>query len=98
MGKAKNNSWYCIGCDFILGEVLGSELTLAEGVGGKLVQTRGPNLVVVCPTCGAKKVWYTADPIVRAMYQLVDSIATVGAKRMVFIVGEELDKFRQENK
>jgi len=88
----RNNEWYCIGCDQVLGLVLGSELTLAEGIGGEFVQTRGPNLVIKCPSCGSKKVWYTADPIVRAMYQLVDAISSVAASRMVHTISEETRK------
>jgi len=86
----RNNEWYCIGCDKVLGFVLGSELVLAEDIGGKLVQTRGPNLVIKCPTCESKKVWYTADPVVRAIYQLVEAISSVAAKRMVTAVADEI--------
>jgi hypothetical protein len=84
------NAWYCINeeCNRELGEVLGSEFHPASDVGGENLQTRGPNLVVRCPNCGTPKVWYTADPITRAMYQLVDAISTQAAKRMISKVSE----------
>ncbi len=78
-----NNDWLCINCGTKLGEVAGGELTPAEKVPSKNIRTRGPNLVVVCPDCGATKQWYTADPVVRAMYQLVDALATALAKRVI---------------
>ncbi len=77
------NDWLCINCGTKLGEVAGGELTPAVSVPSTNVRTRGPNLVVVCPNCGATKQWYTADPVVRAMYQLVDALATALAKRVL---------------
>lgn len=95
---AKKVSWYCVSCSKILGEVLGSELTLAGGIGGENVQTRGPNLCIKCPDCGSKKIWYTSDPIVRAMYQLVDSISSVAARRMITAVAEEMREIAKADK
>ncbi len=83
-----NNEWLCINCGEKLGEVAGGELTPAEAVPQKNVRTRGPNLVVVCPHCGATKTWYTADPVVRAMYQLIDAMVNVMAKRLVSQISE----------
>lgn len=82
---AKTSEWFCVNedCRRELGSVLGGEFTPAEDIGGRLLQTRGPNLVVTCPVCGTPKVWYTADPITRALYQLVDVTATQAARRMV---------------
>ncbi len=81
----KATIWYCINedCKQELGNVLGGEYYPAENISGGQLQTRGPNLVVKCPECQTQKVWYTADPITRAMYQLIDAIATQGARRMV---------------
>ena len=90
MNNRRSTEWYCISCNRVLGEVLGGEFKPAENISGDSIQTRGPNLVVTCPDCGTQKVWYTADPIVRAMYQLVDAIVTVAANRMVMVVGKRL--------
>lgn len=96
--EKKATQWYCVSCPKVLGEVLGGEFFPDDSISGKLIQTRGPNLVVTCPDCSSKKVWYTADPIVRAMYQLVDAIVTVSANRMVFVVGKRLNEMMAEKK
>ncbi len=83
-----NNDWQCISCGEVLGEVAGGELTPSEKVPSKYIRTRGPNLVITCPSCGAVKCWYTADPIVRAMYQLVDALASALAKRVLSQLSE----------
>lgn len=84
--------WYCPdkSCGNILGEVLGSELSLKGDYDIKDVRTQGPNLVIICAQCGRKKVWYTSDPVVRAMYQLVDSISSQLARRTVSSLADEL--------
>ena len=90
--------WYCVNCNTVLGEVLGGEFQPSKNLTGELIQTRGPNLVVTCPDCGAQKVWYTADPIVRAMYQLVDAIVSTSATRMVHAVGRKLHEASVQSK
>ena len=87
----KSSEWYCVNdqCRKRLGHVLGGEFKPDEEITGKNLQTRGPNLVVHCPKCNTPKVWYTADPITRALYQLIDAIATQSAKRMIRKVSEE---------
>lgn len=74
-------SWYCVNteCGAVLGNVVAGEL---EGEDIIKFSTRGPNLEVICPACGTKKVWYTADPLVRASYQLIDAVATMMVNRM----------------
>ena len=42
-------------CDAILGHIVDSELTVAEGI---KVTTDGINLTLLCPKCGRPKVWY----------------------------------------
>ncbi len=86
----KTSDWRCINeqCGRTLGRVFGGEYQPSDDFSASKVQTRGPNLVITCPDCGTQKVWYTADPITRAMYQLVDAIATQGAKRMIRKVSE----------
>ncbi len=83
-----NNEWQCINCGAILGEVAGGELTPGAQVPTKNIRTRGPNLVITCPNCGAVKTWYTADPVVRSMYQLVDALATALSKRVLSQLSE----------
>ncbi len=82
------NEWQCINCGIELGQVVGGELTPSDKVPSKNVRTRGPNLVVTCPNCGVVKCWYTADPVVRAMYQLVDALASAMAKRVLSQLSE----------
>lgn len=91
----KTSEWRCVNekCGRVLGQVLGGEFRPAEDISAGNLQTRGPNLVLHCPDCNTPKVWYTADPITRAMYQLVDAMATTGAKKMIRIVGAEIRKF-----
>lgn len=86
----KGTIWYCINedCKHGLGNVLGGEYYPGEDISGEQLQTRGPNLVVKCPECETQKVWYTADPITRALYQLIDAIATQAARRMISKVSE----------
>ena len=84
-----NNSWLCVECGLELGEVQGGELVPSEKVPQANLRTRGPNLAVTCPNCGSVKTWYTADPIVRALYQLIDAMVTVAAKRMVTVLSEQ---------
>lgn len=88
MGEAKKIAWTCISCSAELGEVVAGELVVL--VPAKNARTRGVNLVLTCPKCGAEKVWYSSDPIVRAVYQLVDAITGVAARRMVEVTSREL--------
>jgi ribosomal protein S27E len=85
MANREQREWLCVDCGHVLGHMEGGELRPA--VDGRYTITRGPNLVVECPECGFKKVFYTADPMVRALYQLVDSMSAVAAKRMVETIG-----------
>lgn len=96
MPKGRVSDWKCVNdqCNRTLGQVLGGEFHPSEDFSADQLQTRGPNLVVKCPDCDTLKIWYTADPITRAMYQLVDAIATVGARKMVRVMGEETRKMR----
>ena len=85
-----NIEWLCIQCGEHLGDVAGGELTPSEKIPQKNLRTRGPNLVVVCPNCGSTKTWYTADPVVRALNQLVDAVATSLARRVIHLVSEQM--------
>lgn len=85
------NNWFCINntCNHVLGVVRGSELNVSEDVPGSCIQTRGANLSIVCPKCGTTKIWYTSDPIVRAVYQFIDATITAGAHRFIMHLGEQ---------
>jgi ribosomal protein S27E len=78
---ASKTEWLCIQCGAVLGHVFGGEFY--PDVPGKQLRTNGPNLVVTCPSCSHIKTFYTSDPVVRAMYQLVNAISDVAAKSMV---------------
>lgn len=85
---AKNggSEWYCVNCSHVLGRIVGGELVPA--VDGKNIITSGPNLNITCPKCGAVKVFYTSDPVVRAVYQLVHAISDVAARSMIAQLGK----------
>ena len=93
---AGSSDWMCIECGHVLGQVVGGELK-PSGVPSKNAITRGPNLVITCGECGKVKVWYTADQVVRAVYQLIDAIASAMAGRMIFASRGE-DKPRRNNR
>lgn len=80
------SDWQCISCGKVLGVVSGGELR-PSGVPSANLITRGPNLSVTCDMCSAEKTWYTADPIVRSVYQLVDALSTEMARKMIFKAG-----------
>lgn len=91
MAEKKIIEWYCINhsCGEVIGNVLGSELLVNKQHNVESVQSRGPNLVVKCGNCGTQKVWYTSDPIVRSIYQLVDATVSIMANRMLKEIGEK---------
>jgi len=86
----QKSDWVCISCGKRLGGVFGGEFY--PDVPPDKLRTSGPNLTVTCPACGAIKVWYTADPVVRAVYQLVDAISSVAARSMVGEIGRAVHK------
>jgi hypothetical protein len=90
MGRS---DWVCISCGDRLGGVFGGEFHPA--VEGKYLRTSGPNLVVTCPKCGAIKTFYTSDPVVRAVYQLVSAIADVAAKSMIEEIGKAVHQSKE---
>lgn len=79
--------WLCVSCGEVLGVVQGGELYPEKGLA---TRTSGPNLVVVCSHCGFTKTWYTSDPVVRAVYQLVSAVSDVAAKSMINQIGKEM--------
>ena len=89
-----NNTWVCIGCGKELGTLLGRELVITNGTA---LQTQGANLVVSCPVCSKKKVWYPSDQVLRAMNQLIDALATAMAKAAIQGISTELYQLRQQN-
>lgn len=82
--------WLCISCGKSLGGIYGGEFYPA--VPGEHIRTSGPNLVVTCPDCGHIKTFYTADPVVRALYQLVSAIADVTARAAVESAGRLVNR------
>ena len=92
---SRNNTWVCIACGYVLGLLIGQELNPADKV---KLRTQGANLVLTCPECGATKVWYPADPMLRVMKQFVDVIATETARAAMRAVGVERSRLRQEER
>lgn len=88
--------WLCVQCGNKLGEVFGGEYYPSNTV--KSMMTSGPNLLVICPECGGKKTWYSSDPIVRAIYQLVDAITSQMARALIHQVGPMLHTKENDKK
>jgi DNA-directed RNA polymerase subunit RPC12/RpoP len=88
------NTWVCIQCGNVLGDLYGQELAPKPEI---KLQTQGSNLVITCPNCGHRKVWYPADPVVRVLKQLIDVIASETARSAVRAVSKELSQLRHEN-
>jgi hypothetical protein len=87
MNEAKKPDWVCVECGEILGYIIGGELQ--PTIEGKYCRTRGPHLIVTCPKCSVTKTFYTSDTIVRAVYQLIDAIASVLAQRVLAQIGQQ---------
>lgn len=85
------SDWQCINCGSILGTVLGGEFH--PSVAGKQLRTSGPNLVVTCPECGSVKTFYTADPVVRALYQLINAVSAEAAAATM----REIGRYRNDS-
>lgn len=88
----QKSDWLCVNCGKRLGGVFGGEFY--PDVAPINLRTSGPNLVCTCPDCGTIKTWYTADPVVRAVYQLVSAIADVSAKAMIEQIGKSVHEKR----
>lgn len=81
----RKSDWRCVGagCPQVLGQVVGNELEISPEITGENIRPRGSNLVIVCPTCGAKKVWYTSDNLDRSVHQLVETLASLIAYKTI---------------
>jgi len=86
----KSTEWLCIQCGRSLGNIFGGEYY--PSIPGENLRTSGPNLVATCPDCKTMKTFYTADPVVRAVYQLVNAISEVAAKSMVEQVSRAINE------
>ena len=87
------NTWVCITCGESLGTLIGQEIMPIDKA---KIRTQGANLVITCPYCGARKIWYPADPMLRVLKQLIDVIATETARAAIRAVGSELSQLRRE--
>lgn len=94
MARMGPSKWLCIDCGVPLGEVKGGELYPETNLS---TRTHGPNLVVTCKDCGFKKVWYTADPLVRAVMQMIDAITEQSAKAMIGAMGKQIRSFERDH-
>ena len=88
------NTWVCITCGHVLGDLYGQELSPRKDA---TIRTQGSNLVLTCGECGARKIWFPADPVVRVLKQLIDVIATETARSAVRAVSKELSQLRRDN-
>lgn len=84
---SKHNVWVCIGCGTTLGNLIGKELVIDSSAE---VKTQGANLVITCPKCNRKKVWYPSDPVLRAINQLIDALSSAMSSAAVRGVSTEI--------
>lgn len=77
--------WMCVNneCNHILGFVNGGEFTPSDDIIPSDISTKGSNLIIKCPKCGTVKTWYTSDPMVRTLNQLIEVMADQMAKRAI---------------
>lgn len=74
-GEVKTKIWYCPSCKEQIGSVVFGQLYLN---GTMTVNTDGPNLIVKCPHCEARKIWYAQD----RLNILANELADVLIRRM----------------
>lgn len=88
--NTRKSDWRCVGedCTNILGEVVGNELEISSNIPGNLIKPRGSNVIITCPVCGARKVWYTSDNLDRAVHQLVEMLAQLISYKIIQKVQE----------
>lgn len=90
-----SNDWFCVECNHVLGHVVGREFTPAETVPHSNIHTRGVDLSVTCPQCSKVKIWYTSDPINRALNQLIDAITSALVMRLMPQLSDATMKLRK---
>lgn len=92
----KNQSeWGCVRCGHVLGNIFGGEFY--PSIEGKFLRTNGPNLVATCPSCSQSKTFYTSDPVVRSLFQLIDAISAEAAKAMIREMGKAVNNIKTGN-
>jgi len=64
--------WYCPTCKEEIGKVIYGQLYME---GSMIVNTDGPNLVVKCPHCGARKVWFARDRMSEVISEFAKAVA-----------------------
>ena len=88
MNMPRGTDWHCVDCDHVLGQVIGRELSPDESVPHSNIRTRGVDLSITCPNCSRVKIWYTSDPVNRAINQLLDALTTAFVNRLVPMLGD----------
>jgi hypothetical protein len=86
--------WECIGCSNTLGLLEGTELRPSPDVS---CITRNSNLALTCPKCGQVKIWYSSDPINRAIYNLIDAMVGQFSKRLLATLGENTQRIEKKD-
>lgn len=97
--NSKQKPWPCPTCGHNLGMVLYGQLLLDKGV---QANTDGSNLVLKCPQCGNRKVWYGNDrltAIEREIAQFVfDRIQNEMSQPNFGMFGELVEKIMSRNR
>jgi hypothetical protein len=73
--ERKPKPWTCPSCSHPIGQVMFGQLFMS---GDMTVNTDGPNLVIKCPNCGGRKIWFASD----RLSQLISEIAEQVARRI----------------
>lgn len=90
--------WYCTdrSCGGVIGYIVAGELNLSDTVDPSSVKTQGNSLVLECPKCGQKKVWFSSSPLVRSLEQFLETMSYIISKRAVNTVHKELTSLIEE--
>ena len=72
MSERRAKDWTCPSCNTKLGEVVYGQLHI---VGNMEVNTDNSNLVVKCPQCEYRKVWYAYDRLSMFIKEIADQVA-----------------------
>lgn len=71
--------WLCPSCGTEIGQVVYGELHINEK---REMNTDETNLVIVCPNCGNRKIWYAQDKLSEIIRTISDETARIIVQRL----------------
>jgi rubredoxin len=69
--ERKPKPWACPSCEAEIGKVLFGQLYLSGDV---TANTDGANIVIKCPACGARKIWFANDRMSIILSEIADQV------------------------